>query len=73
MPDDLEDDFVPDESTALSDDDHAVALDDAGYFSEQDQPAPLPVTTTKKRKRREKEKAKKAHLPSLYLSTLTVY
>ncbi|KAF5358080.1 hypothetical protein D9756_001849 [Leucocoprinus leucothites] len=60
MADDLEDDFVPDETTALSDDDQGLVLDNATYPSEQEEPAPPPAASTKKRKRREKEKEKRA-------------
>ncbi|KXN82507.1 Protein cms1 [Leucoagaricus sp. SymC.cos] len=59
MADDLEDDFVPDETTAFSEDNEGLLLDDAAYFSEQEEPAPPPAPSSKKRKRREKEKEKK--------------
>ncbi|KAJ3575993.1 hypothetical protein NP233_g722 [Leucocoprinus birnbaumii] len=58
MADALEDDFVPDETTILSDNDQGLVLDDATYLSEQEESAPPPTASAKKRKRREKEKGK---------------
>ncbi|KAF9448334.1 hypothetical protein P691DRAFT_729760 [Macrolepiota fuliginosa MF-IS2] len=60
MPDDLEDDFVPDESTALDDEELVVLNDETVYFSDNVDQPPEPTASAKKRKRREKEKEKKA-------------
>lgn len=62
MADLLEDDFVPDETTALDDDEQLVLQDETTYFSDQDAPPPLPTASAKKRKRREKEKERKVCL-----------
>lgn len=60
MADHLEDDFVPDELTALSDNEGIALHDETASLSAQDESPSLPTTSAKKRKRREKEKEKKA-------------
>lgn len=63
MADDLEDDFLPDQLTALSDNEGVGLDDETASVSANDieDPSPAPSKDlAKKRKRREKEKEKKA-------------